>query len=233
MYIKQFFEPKSATYSYFLMCPYSKEAIIIDPVQCDLDKYLAEVKEHNANLQYIFETHIHADHITASDRLRISTQAKSVVHKNAGVECADIFMTDGCEFRFGEQCIKALATPGHTSACTSYYVKGYVFTGDTLLIGGCGRTDFQGGSAEHLYESVYNKLFTLPDETIVYPAHDYKGNLSSSIGHEKKYNLRLALGISKAQFINIMDHLDLAYPAQIDQALPANKLCGKSPRDYH
>lgn len=233
MYIQQFFEEKSSTYSYFIMCEFTKEAVIIDPVQCDLEKYLEEIKQHNAQLQYIFETHIHADHITASDALRISTQAKSAVHKKSGVECADIFMTDGCEFRIGTQNIRAISTPGHTSACTSYYIKGYVFTGDTLLIGGCGRTDFQGGSAAQLYESVYNKLFTLPDETVVYPAHDYKGKLSSRIGDEKKYNSRLALDISKAQFIDIMDRLDLAYPAQIDQALPANRLCGRTSTGSH
>ncbi|MBF7687259.1 MBL fold metallo-hydrolase [Acinetobacter rathckeae] len=227
MYIKQFFEPKSSTYSYFLMCEESKEAIIIDPVQCDIEKYLEEIKQQQANLQYIFETHIHADHITASHTLKTLTSAKSVVHKNSGVECADVFITDGCDFRFGQQLLQVLATPGHTNACTSYYAKGYVFTGDTLLINGCGRTDFQGGSAEKLYQSVHRKLFTLPSETIVYPAHDYKGNFSSSIGHEKEYNPRLALHISQEEFIHIMANLDLAYPAQIDQALPANKLCGR------
>ncbi|MBF7682408.1 MBL fold metallo-hydrolase [Acinetobacter sp. B5B] len=229
MYIKQFFEPKSCTYSYLLMCEESKEALIIDPVQCDLDKYINEIKSINAHLKYICETHIHADHITASYLLKTLTQAKSIVHKNTEAKCADIFITDGDQFYLGERSIHALATPGHTNACTSYYVKGYVFTGDTLLINGCGRTDFQEGCAEQLYESVYNKLFTLPDDTIVYPAHDYKGKLSSNIGYEKKNNSRLALHIKKDQFIQIMNHLDLRYPSQIDQALPANKLCGKTP----
>lgn len=224
----QFFESTSSTYTYLLVCDKTKESIIIDPVKCDVDKYIEALAISSSNLVYILETHVHADHITAAADLKKITHAKSVIGKLSDVHCADLMVSDGCIIRFGDQLIEALSTPGHTHACTSYYTKGMVFTGDTLLIDGCGRTDFQSGNSEQLYQSVHNKLFTLPDHTIVYPAHDYHGRKQSTILHEKQFNARLNQDITQLEFIQIMDRLNLPYPSQIDKALPANQMCGQS-----
>jgi sulfur dioxygenase len=223
---QQLFECQSSTYTYLLADDISKEAILIDSVLETVDRDLALIRELGLTLKYVLDTHIHADHVTGAGEIRKRTKAKTVVSKKANVDCMDIPFSEGDEISFGPFKIKALFTPGHTDSCLSYYCEGMIFSGDALLIRGTGRTDFQGGSAEALYDSVTLKLFKLPPETKVYPAHDYKGFTTSTIETEMKYNPRLGGGKTKDQFIEIMADLKLAYPKKIDVALPANKACG-------
>jgi sulfur dioxygenase len=224
---RQLFDYETWTYTYLLFDPERLEGILIDSVKEQVERDVKQINELGVKLKYNLETHVHADHITGADDIRRKTGASVVYGAGAGVPCSDINMEDGGELNFGRFIVKALSTPGHTDGCTSYYIDGRVFTGDAMLIRGCGRTDFQQGSADSLYESVNGKLFTLPDETLVYPAHDYKGMQVSSIAEEKKYNPRLGGGKTKAEFIEIMDNLNLAKPKRIDVSVPANMKCGK------
>ena len=228
MFFKQFFEQESSTYTYMLACEETFEAVLIDPVASDIEIYTKELEQHQFTLIYTLDTHVHADHITAANLLRERFHCKSVLHRNSGVNCGDILITDGCTLKLGNLCIEARYTPGHTNACTSYLVGNMVFTGDALLIDGCGRTDFQAGNAGTLYDSIHKQLFSLPDDTIVYPGHDYKGRLSSTIANERLYNSRLGQKRSREDFIKLMDDLNLPYPKQIDKALPANQACGST-----
>lgn len=226
MFFKQFFEKQSSTYTYLLACENTGEAVLIDPVASEVEQYLALLQQQQFKLLYTLDTHVHADHITAANSLRVQCGSKSVLHRSSGVACGDILITDRSAIRLGENLIEARYTPGHTNACTSYVMNNMVFTGDTLLIDGCGRTDFQGGDAGTLYDSIHQQLFSLPDDTLVFPGHDYKGRLSSTIGQERLHNARLGNNRSKASFIELMSQLNLPYPAQIDHALPANQACG-------
>ncbi|WP_347016065.1 MBL fold metallo-hydrolase [Acinetobacter seifertii] len=226
MFFKQFFEKESSTYTYMLGCEETREAVLIDPVASDIEIYAKELEQHQFTLIYTLDTHVHADHITAANLLRERFHCKSVLHKNSDVSCGDILITDGCMLKLGKLSIEARYTPGHTNACTSYLVGNMVFTGDALLIDGCGRTDFQQGNAGTLYDSIHKQLFSLPDDTIVYPGHDYKGRLSSTIGNERLNNSRLGQNRSREDFIKLMNNLNLPYPKQIDKALPANQACG-------
>jgi len=228
MIFHQFFEKESSTYTYLIASEQTHEAVLIDPVASEIESYAKKLNEHNLTLVYSLDTHVHADHVTAANLLREKFGCKTVLHRHSGVACGDIFITDRSAIRVGEILIEARYTPGHTNACTSYVVDGMVFTGDALLIDGCGRTDFQEGSAETLYDSIHQQIFTLADETIVYPGHDYKGRLSSTVGHERLHNARLGKGKSKQDFVQIMTNLDLPYPKKIDIALPANKVCGQA-----
>jgi len=227
MIFKQFFETQTSTYTYLLGCEATKEAALIDPVDSEVEHYLEVLKEEGLTLRYTLETHVHADHVTAADRLRTITGSKSVVHRDAGAACGDLLVTDGIHLNVGNITIEVRHTPGHTNGCVSYLVGDRIFTGDALLIGGCGRTDFQMGDAAQLYDSIHQKIFTLPDETLVYPGHDYNGNTVSTVGAEKKDNKRLGNNKSKEAFVEIMRNLKLAYPKFIDVALPANQACGK------
>jgi glyoxylase-like metal-dependent hydrolase (beta-lactamase superfamily II)/rhodanese-related sulfurtransferase len=226
MIFQQLFEPQSSTYTYLLADSNTKEAVLIDSVLETVDRDLNLIEELGLNLKYVIDTHVHADHVTGAGEIRNRTGAKTAVAKKANVPCVDVNLTDGDEIKFGEFIISVLETPGHTDSSLSFYTEGMVFTGDALLIRGCGRTDFQGGSSDKLYESVTGKLFNLPPETIVYPAHDYKGFTSSTIEAEMIYNPRLGRGKTKTQFAEIMANLNLAYPKMIDVALPANQTCG-------
>lgn len=226
MKVKQFFDPESSTYTYILYDEQAREAIIIDPVKEQFERDSQWIHRMGLKLRYVLDTHVHADHITAAILFRNEFGAKLALSKKAGNTPADIAIDDGQEFNFGESQVRAIATPGHTSTCTSFYADGAVFTGDTLLIDGCGRTDFQEGDSSQLYDSVHERLYSLPDNTIVYPGHDYKGRMSSSIGFEKKYNSRLNTHINKQQFIEIMNNLNLAEPKKIKEAVPANLKCG-------
>ncbi|MBJ8506754.1 MBL fold metallo-hydrolase [Acinetobacter seifertii] len=226
MFFKQFFEQESSTYTYMLGCEETREAVLIDPVASDIEIYAKELEKHQFTLIYTLDTHVHADHITAANLLRERFHCKSVLHRNSDVSCGDILITDGCTLKLGKLSIEARYTPGHTNACTSYLVGNMVFTGDALLIDGCGRTDFQQGNAGTLYDSIHKQLFSLPDDTIVYPGHDYKGRLSSTIGNERLNNARLGQNRSREDFIKLMNNLNLPYPKQIDKALPANQACG-------
>lgn len=226
MIFHQLFESETSTYTYILADEETREAIIVDPVLETADRDLKLLGELNLKLKYIVDTHIHADHVTGAGHLRKMTGAQTGVSAQAKVDCADISLRDGDELSFGKYKLKALETPGHTDSCMSYFVDGKVFTGDALLIRGTGRTDFQQGSSDKLYDSIKTKLFSLPDETIVYPGHDYRGFASSTIGLEKKYNPRVGAGRTKDEFVKIMGELKLANPKKIHEAVPANLGCG-------
>ncbi len=226
----QLFEHESSTYTYLIADKKTKEAALIDPVLETVDRDLKLIEELGLKLKYVLDTHVHADHITGAGEIRNRTKVKTCLSADAEVDCVDIPLQDGTELFLGDKKITALSTPGHTNTCMSFLFEGRVFTGDTLLIRGSGRTDFQQGSSDKLYESVHNKLFKLPDETIIYPGHDYRGQTASSVELEKKYNPRLALHISKDEFKKIMSELKLANPKKIHEAVPANLACGK-PKD--
>ena len=226
MLFKQLFDTESCTYTYLIADLDKKEAVLIDPVDTELEKYLALLEENELSLKYSLETHVHADHVTASGQLRQKVGAKTAVSSLCGAGSADIQIQDGDVFEFGNnESIKVIATPGHTPGSISFLWRDRIFTGDALLIGGCGRTDFQGGSAEAQYDSITQRLFTLPGDTIVYPGHDYNGHWISNIAQESTRNSRLA-GKTKAEFVEIMANLNLPKPKLIDMAVPANRYCG-------
>ncbi len=233
MIFRQLFEPDSATYTYLLGCERTRKAVLIDPVAGEVDGYVLLLKQLDLTLYYTLETHVHADHITGSGLLRQRLGSSSVVHRDAGAPCADLQISDGVKLQVGDMEFEARHTPGHTPGCVSYAMADRVFTGDTLLIGGCGRTDFQQGDAGRLYDSIHGKLFTLPADTLVYPGHDYHGNTVSTIGQEMAKNLRLGGGKSREAFIEIMNGLKLDYPRHIDRALPANRSCGMTHAGLH
>jgi sulfur dioxygenase len=227
MLFRQLFEPETSTYTYLLADPETKDAVLIDPVKETMERDLAIVNELGLTLRYVLETHVHADHVTAAGELRQLTGAKSVVSRHGGAPCADVLVDDGDAIRFGKHALEVRATPGHTNGCVTYVTddKKAAFTGDALLIRGTGRTDFQQGDARQLYRSVTEKVFTLPDETLIYPGHDYKGRTVTSVGEEKAFNPRLA-GKTEEQFVKIMAELKLAEPKKIKVAVPANLRCG-------
>jgi len=218
----QFFEPVSCTYTYLLADDTTLDAILIDPVEEAAQEYLDHLSRHGLRLRYILQTHVHADHVTAAATLKLSTGAQTAAPAGCGVSGADLAILDGEILRFGGEQIKVIHTPGHTPGSESYLWRDCVVTGDALLIGGCGRTDFQGGDAGALYDAITGRLFSLPDATRVFPGHDYHGCTESSIGREKTGNARLA-GKSRAEFIAIMQSLNLAPPKMLDIAVPANK----------
>ncbi len=233
MIFKQLFDPETATYTYLIGDPHGKEAVIIDPVNTHIDNYLKLLQELGLQLKYALETHVHADHITAGGLLRQRLGVQTAVSELCGAETADIQIQDGDIFTFGDnQQITAIATPGHTPGSISYLWRDHVFTGDSLLIGGCGRTDFQGGDASSLFDSITQRLFTLPDETLVYPGHDYQGRRVSNIIEERTTNPRLA-NKSRQQFIDIMANLKLPKPRLIEEAVPANRFCGLDENQRH
>ncbi len=226
MLFKQLFDQETWTYTYLIADTVNKEAVLIDPVNTHIDEYLELLKGQGLQLKYTLETHVHADHITASGLLRERLGAQTGVSQMCGADTADIQIKDDDVFSFanGEQ-IKVIATPGHTAGSISFSWRDRVFTGDSLFIGGCGRTDFQGGDAGALYDCITQRLFTLPDETLVYPGHDYQQRWVSSIMQERTTNPRLA-GKTRDEFIAIMENLNLPKPKLIDEAVPANRYCG-------
>jgi sulfur dioxygenase len=221
-------DDRAESRSYIVADHDSGKAVIIDAVFENVNRDLKLVKELGLTLAFALETHIHADHITGASTIKHRTGAKIVY--GGGVEGlvtgADMFLHDGQELHFGCTTMNTLATPGHTDSCTSYVFPGAVFTGDSLLIRGNGRTDFQGGSAEKLFDSVRKKLFALPDDTIVYPGHDYNGRVSSTIGEEKKFNERLNVSTNREKFVEIMNGRKMPRPTKMDIVLPANMKAG-------
>ncbi len=222
----QLFDPESSTYTYLLFDKESHEGILIDPVLEQASRDLDLLRKLQVKLLYTFETHVHADHITGASEIRRQTGAKIGISKFANVTCADLLLEDGDEISFGKFHLKVIHTPGHTDCCTCYFIEGRIFTGDTLLIGVVGRTDFQQGSPERLYDCLTQKLFTLPPETLVYPGHDYKGEKFSTIAREMKENQRIGGNKTKDEFVKIMSSLNLPKPKKIEQAVPANMKCG-------
>ena len=220
------FEKESSTYTYLLADSKTKEAVIIDAVSETKQRDIGLIEELGLKLKYIVETHVHADHITSSCPLKQKfTEAKIVLGEANPVACADILIKDGERLKFGGYQINALSTPGHTDGCMSYVIGDKVFTGDALLIRSCGRCDFQGGSAEKLFDSI-SQLFTLPDETYVYPAHDYGGRTVSTIWEEKAFNEMIGGGVDQAEFVRRVNAMELSLPAKIHVAVPANQVCG-------
>jgi len=230
MILEQSFDEQSSTYTYLLADEESREAILIDPVKERVNEHVADLNARGLRLVYALDTHAHADHVTGSGDLRTHLGAKTVVSRKAGAACADIQVGDGSVLKFGRYAVEVRETPGHTEGCITFVAddgnQKMAFTGDALFVDGCGRTDFQGGDARQLYRSVHNKIYTLPDETIIYPGHDYRGNTATTVGQEKASNRRLKLEVSEDEFVDIMDSLDLPNPKMIDVAVPANLACG-------
>ncbi len=226
MIVRQLFDPDTSTYTYIVADPATREAAIIDSVKSQVDRDIRVMEEMGVKPRYALETHVHADHVTGAGELRRRLGVKVGVHKDGGAECADLQLEDGDEIRLGESVIRVLHTPGHTNGDVSYLIDGAVFTGDALLIRGCGRTDFQQGDPARLYDSITQKLFTLADDTLVYPGHDYQGLTVSTIGEEKRFNPRLGNGRDKASFVALMNGLNLDPPRYIDVAVPGNLRCG-------
>lgn len=221
----QLFDPASSTYTYVLFDEATRDALIIDPVDEQVERDLAVLRQYGLKLQWTVETHAHADHITSAGQLAEHAGARTAAPAGCGITTAAVQLTDGDVLRFGNEEILALHTPGHTAGSMSLVWRTHVFTGDTLLINGCGRTDFQSGSAEDLYRSLTEVLFKLPDATTVWPAHDYQGRTHSTIGAEKTGNARVAHK-TLAEFVAIMNDLQLPKPKRIDEAVPANLSSG-------
>lgn len=223
---RQFFDPETSSYTYLIADRQTREAVLVDPVLEQVERDLQAIDDLGLTLRYSLETHIHADHVTGAGKLRQLRGTQVLVPENAAVLKADLSLADGEILTIGSVTIQAIATNGHTNAHLSYLVNNiHLLTGDALFIRGCGRTDFQGGDAGTLYDAVTEKLFTLPDETLVYPAHDYKGRTVSTIGEEKRLNPRFSER-SRSQFITIMNNLNLAFPKKMNEAVPANEYCG-------
>jgi glyoxylase-like metal-dependent hydrolase (beta-lactamase superfamily II) len=221
---RQLIDPETSTYTYLLADRASREAVLIDTVHEQFDRDRTLLRELDLTLRYTLETHVHADHVTASGRFRTELGSEVIVGSACGVANADIELREDDRICFGGHALVAWPTPGHTCGCMTYVCREeeMAFTGDAILIRGCGRSDFQDGNAATLFESVRKKIFSLPDETLLYPGHDYKGRTVTTVGEEKQFNPRLRLSQSEADFVALMDRLNLAYPKKIDFAVPAN-----------
>lgn len=228
MLFRQLYDAETSTYTYLLADEDTREAVLIDPVKEQVERDLRLVAELRLALVYTLETHVHADHITGASEIRERLGTRSVVAAQGGASCGDVHVEDGDRIEFGRHALLVRTTPGHTDGCLSFVLddESMVFTGDALLIRGCGRTDFQQGDPHRLYRSVHDKIFTLPPHALVYPAHDYQGRTASSVGEELEHNPRLGGGKTEAQFVEIMDNLRLAQPKKIDVAVAANLNCG-------
>ncbi len=226
MFVRQLFDRETSTYTYLIADEATSEAAIIDHVKEQLERDILLIKQLGFNLKYVLETHVHADHITSSGKLRDEFSAEVVLHENSGAECADLLIKDNDVLKLGDIEIKALHTPGHTNADLSFAVEDYVFTGDALLVRDCGRTDFQAGSSVTLYNSINDKIFSLDEKTTIYPGHDYYGFTASTVKEEKQFNNRLGNGKTEDEFVEIMANLDLALPKKIKESVPGNMACG-------
>lgn len=231
MIFRQLFEPLSSTFTYLLGCEETGQAVLIDPVIVSMDRDLAELSRLGLSLAYSVETHIHADHITAALELKKQVGSKIAVPAFDRLSCTDFGIEEGKSLRVGSVALQPLHTPGHTDGHFAYQCGDRVFTGDALLIEGCGRTDFQNGDMDALYKSVKEKLFSLADDCLVYPAHDYNDRRVSSIAQEKKRNPRLGNHRTLEEFREIMASLNLPYPTFMDYAVPGNRQCGVCPDD--
>lgn len=225
MLIRQLFDAQTFTFTYLVADGINSEAIIIDPVDTKIEQYMRLLKELNLKLKYVFDTHVHADHITAAGKLRELTNCITLLGEATGAICVSKTVSDGEKIHVGAIEFTVLETPGHTQDSFCLYTDGMIFTGDTLFVRGTGRTDFQAGNPIDQYNSIVNKIFTLPDATIVYPGHDYNGNTSTTVWEEKNFNPRLA-GKTVEEFKYIMDNLNLPNPKLMDIAVPANLACG-------
>ncbi len=233
MLFRQLQEPDSSTFTYLLSCEQTGETVLIDPVLDTVDRELQLLKEMGLQLSFTLDTHIHADHLSGAQRLKSLSGSRIAYPAIDELPCADIGVEEGKVLRLGNIDIHPLFTPGHTDHHHAYLVhngaQAMLFSGDALLIEACGRTDFQSGDATTLYHSIHEKFFSLADETSVYPCHDYEGRFISSIVQEKQRNPRLGQNRSLAEFVLIMETMDLPYPRKIDFAVPGNEQCGVCP----
>lgn len=228
MIFRQLFDRVSSTYTYLIAS--GREACLIDPVLDRVDHYVKLLTELDLSLVTAIDTHLHVDHITGLGALQARTRCLTVMGEQTAAEVVSLRVADGNRIGIGELDLRAIYTPGHTDDSYCFLLNGLVFSGDTLLIRGTGRTDFQNGDAATLYRSVHDKLFSLPDDTLVYPGHDYQQRRVSSIGQERARNPRLGGGKTLDEFVAIMNGLDLPRPKKMDIAVPANRACGEEPR---
>ncbi len=234
MIFRQLFDPQSSTYTYLLADSATREALLVDPVFEHARRDGALIEELGLKLAWTLETHIHADHVTGASLLKRRFGSKIALSKDSGAEGADRMLADGDRVSVGQRTLEVRATPGHTGGCLSYVLddQSMAFTGDALLIRGCGRTDFQQGDAHRLFRSVRDKLFSLPDACLIYPGHDYRGLAASSIAEERMYNPRLAETIGEGDFVGYMTNLGLAHPKLMAVAVPANLRCGRPEQEH-
>lgn len=225
MLFRQLFERESSTYTYLVARRAGGEALLIDPVKSEIGRYLRLIEELDLRLVFAIDTHVHADHVTGLGELRESTGCVTLMGRESRAECVSRKLSDGERLGVDGLELRALYTPGHTDDSYSFVMKDRVFTGDTLLIRGTGRTDFQNGDPAAEYDSLFGKLLQLPEQTLVYPGHDYNGRTSSTIGEERAHNPRLQVG-SKQDYIRLMRGLRLPNPKLMDVAVPANLACG-------
>ena len=225
MIFKQVFDKKSSTFTYLIASSEGREALIIDPVIENVDNYIQLLNELDLKLVKVIDTHIHADHVTGASKLKDKTKCITIMGDHTPADSVEIKVKDGELIKLDQLELRAIYTPGHTSDSFSFLMNNYLFSGDTLLINGTGRTDFQNGNAKDAYDSIFNKLLKLPDETLLYPAHDYKGENVSTIGKEKKLNPRLQVE-NVTQYIEIMNNLNLQKPASLDFNISSNLKLG-------
>ena len=221
MIFKQLFDTKSSTYTYLIASAKGREALIIDPVIENVDSYINLLNELDLKLVKVIDTHIHADHVTGASKLKNISKCSTIMGDHSPANTVDIKIKDDEYIHLDSLKIRAMYTPGHTSDSYSFLMDNYLFSGDTLLINGTGRTDFQNGNAKDAYNSIFNKLLKLPEETLLYPAHDYKGEKVSTIGKEKKQNPRLQVN-SVNEYVEIMNNLNLKKPTEIDNNIAKN-----------
>ena len=221
MIFKQLFDIKSSTYTYLISSGKGREALIIDPVIENVTEYISLLKELDLKLVKVIDTHIHADHVTGASKLKDITKCSTIMGAHTPAESVEIKVKDDEYIDVDNLKIRAMYTPGHTSDSYSFLMNNYLFSGDTLLINGTGRTDFQNGNAKDAYNSIFNKLLKLPEETLLYPAHDYKGEKVSTIGKEKKQNPRLQIN-NVDEYVEIMSNLNLSKPELIDSNVSRN-----------
>jgi len=225
MIFKQVFDKKSSTFTYLIASSEGREALIIDPVIENVDNYIQLLNELDLKLVKVIDTHIHADHVTGASKLKDKTKCITIMGDHTPADSVEIKVKDGELIKLDQLELRAIYTPGHTSDSFSFLMNNYLFSGDTLLINGTGRTDFQNGNAKDAYDSIFNKLLKLPDETLLYPAHDYKGENVSTIGKEKKLNPRLQVE-NVNQYIEIMNNLNLQKPVSLDFNISSNLKLG-------
>ena len=225
MILKQLFDQKSSTYTYLIASSKGREALIIDPVLENVENYIQLLTELDLRLVKVIDTHIHADHITGAGKLKDNTKCITIMGNHTPADAVEMKVNDDEVIELDKLKLRALYTPGHTSDSFSFLIDNYLFSGDTLLINGTGRTDFQNGSTKDAYNSIFNKLLKLPDETLLYPGHDYKGEKVSTIGKEKKFNPRLQVS-SADEYAEIMKNLNLKKPDKIDFNIASNLKLG-------
>ena len=221
MIFKQVFDTKSSTYTYFIASAKGREAVIIDPVIENVETYIKVLKELDLKLVKVIDTHIHADHVTGATKLKKATNCLTIMGEHTPADTVEIKVKDNEIIKIDQLEIKAIYTPGHTSDSYSFLLKKFLFSGDTLLINGTGRTDFQNGSSKDAYDSIFNRLLKLPSDTVLYPGHDYNGKKSSTIGNEKKFNPRLQVN-NVDEYVELMSNLNLAKPKLIDENVSRN-----------